>query len=111
MRPRSASRPPGPVRRVSRDGKAVPAQEIAAPRNKPLTRLEHPRKARPVDAFDDADLTQAASELRRSFDIVSEGGGAFRKGGIGRIDGCSPPVHRRGLTDRRIKVVAKRGAQ
>ena len=47
-------------RRMGGNRKTVPAPEIAFARHQPLARLEHGGQARPVGAFDDADLGEAA---------------------------------------------------
>ena len=63
-------------------------------------------------AVDHADLRQPARQLRRRLDVSRERLGAFRQRGIARIGGANrAPVHRRGGIDRRVEIVAERGAE
>ena len=98
-------------RRMGGDGKAVPAPEIALARNQPLAGLEQRREARPVGALDDADLAEPARQFRRRLHMVGERGRAVRQLRIGRIERRAGPAHRRGLIDRRVEIVAERGAE
>ena len=97
--------------RMRGGGKAVPAPEIALARNEPLPGLEQGGEARPVGAGDDADLAEPARELGRRLHMAGERGRAVRQLRIGRIERRTGPAHRRGLIDRRVEVVAERGAE
>ena len=97
--------------RMRGGGKAVPAPEIALARDEPLPGLEQGGEARPVGAGDDADLAEPACELGRRLHMAGECGRAVRQLRIGRIERRTRPAHRRGLIDRRVEVVAERGAE
>ena len=98
-------------RRMGGDGEAVPAPEVALARYQPLAGLEQRRKARSVAALDDADLGETARKFRRRRHKASQRLDAVRQGWIGRIERRARPAHRRGLIDRRIEIVAERGAE
>ena len=102
----------GAGRRMRGGGKAVPAPEVAFARNQPLAGLEQRRRgAAPSRALDHADLRQPARQLGRRLDVARERLDAVRQRRIGRIDRGAGPAHRRGRIDRRIEVVAERGAE
>ena len=98
-------------RRVRRGGKAVPAPIVAFARHQPLAGLQQCRKLRSGGAIDDADLRQTAGELRRRLDVLRQRGDAVGELWIGWIDGRAGPMHRRGVIERRIEIVAEHGAQ
>ena len=98
-------------RRMRGGGKAIPAPKVAFARYQPLAGLEHRRKARAVAAFDDADLGEAARKFRRRLHKLRQRRNAVRQSWIGRIERRARPAHRCGLIDRRIEIVAKRGAE
>ncbi len=98
-------------RRMGSDGEAVPPPEVTLARYEPLPGPKQHHEARSVGALDDADLGEAAGELRRRLDIARQGRGAFRQHRVGRVDRGARPAHGCGFIDRRIEIVAQRGAE
>ena len=97
-------------RRMCSGGKTVPAPKVAIARDQPLAGLEHRREAGAVASLHHADLGKAPRKLRRSLHKLRQCRNAVRQSGIGRIDRRPSPAHRCGLIDRRIEIIAERGA-
>src|SRR5690349_10012314 len=92
-------------------GKAVPPPEVALERDEPLPRLQLSDQTRTLRAVDDADLAQPPGKLGRRLDMFGEWLNAFGQRGVGRVDRCTHPAHRRGRIDRSIELVTERSAE
>ena len=101
----------GAGRRMRVGGKAVPAPEIAVARNQALAGLEQAGESRAIGALDHADLGETARKLRRRLHVLGKSLHAVRQRRIGRIDRGAHPAHGVGLVDRRVEIVAERGAK
>ncbi len=91
-------------------GKAVPAPQVALAADKPLAGLQPRRQRRPLGAGDDADLGEAAGELRRGLDVRGEAGDAVRQRRIAVRLGPGP-ARGRAVGRRGVEIVAQRGAE
>ena len=119
--PSSASRSARRFFSASRRAAAVGAFEAAA---KPSQRHRSPSREtsrwpglqlrnqlRPERAIDHADLREPARQLGRRRDMARERLDAVRQRRVGGIRRGAGPADRRGRIDRRIEIVAERGAE
>ena len=98
-------------RRMGGGDKAVPAPDVAFQRHQPLAGLELRHQLRAALARHDADLRQTARQFGRRLDMGGERLDALGQGRIAFGDAGIGPAHRRGGIDRRIEIVAERGAE
>ena len=98
-------------RRMGGGDEAIPAPDVAFQRHQPLAGLEPRHQRRASFARDDADLRQAARQFGGRFDMRRERLDALRQRGIALGHAGIGPAHRRRRIDRRIEIVAERGAE
>lgn len=95
---------------MSRRDKAVPTPDVAFGRDQPLAGLELRHQLGAALARHHADLRQAARQFGWRLHMVGERHDAVGQRRIAFGDAGIGPAHRRRRIDRRIEIVAKRGA-
>ena len=106
--PRALGEAAGRAGRGMRGGnEAIPAPDVAFGRHQPLAGLELRYQFRAAFPGHDADLPQAACELRRRLHTGCERLDAGGQRGIVEIGAGHRPAHRRGGIDGRIEIVAE----
>ena len=98
-------------RRMRRGDKSVPAPDVAFQRHQPLAGLELRHQLRAALFGDDADLRETPRQFRRRLDMGGERLDALGQRGIALGDAGIGPAHRRRRIDRRVEIVAQRGAE
>ena len=110
--PRPLGQPPrGAGRRVGGRDKSVPAPDVAFERHQPLAGLQLRYQFRAALLGDDADLREAARQFGRRLDMGGERLDAVGQRRIVAGRAGIGPAHRRGRIDRRVEIVAERGAE
>jgi hypothetical protein len=100
----------GAGRGVSRGNKTVPAPDVALQRHQSLAGLQLRHQLRATLLGDHADLGEAARQFRRRLHMVGKRFDAFGQRRVALGDADIGPAHRRRRIDRRVEIVAERGA-
>ena len=100
-------------RRVGGDGEAVPAPQIALLRHQPLAGLELVRRGAAPSARATTPIWASRRAIASGAAVMKVVSGTTPSGSAGSATstGRAAPVHRRGRLDRRVEIVAERGAE